>query len=52
VGIGFGNARTGSGGMPGYGGRVDDLDVIGTVERSQLLTPEQIDAIVAYERSL
>ena len=51
-GIGFGNARTGSGGMPGYGGRVDDLDVIGTVERSQLLTPEQIDAIVAYERSL
>jgi len=52
VGIGFGNARTGSGGMPGYGGRVDDLDVIGTVELSQLLTPEQIDAIVAYERSL
>lgn len=52
VGIGFGNARTGSGGMPGYGSRVDDLDVIGAVERSQLLTPEQIDAIVAYERSL
>jgi len=52
VGIGFGNARTGSGGMPGYGGRVDDLDVVGAVERSWLLTPEQIDAVVAYERSL
>ena len=52
LGVGFGNARSGSGGMPGFGGRVDDLDVVGVVERSRILTPEQIDAIVAYERSL
>jgi hypothetical protein len=38
--------------MPGFGGRVDDLDVVGVVERSRILTPEQIDAIVAYERNL
>jgi hypothetical protein len=38
--------------MPGFGGRTDDLDVIGTVVRSRILTPEQIVAIVAYERSL
>ena len=52
VGIGYGNARSGSGGMPGFGGRTDDLDVIGTVVRPRILTPEQIAAIVAYERSL
>ncbi len=52
LGIGFGNARSGSGGMPGYGGRTDDLDVLGPVHRSRILTPEQIDAVVAYERSL
>lgn len=52
VGVGYGNARAGTGGMPGFGGRVDDLDVIGTVVRSRILTPEQIAAIVAYERSL
>jgi len=52
VGSGYGNARPGTGGMPGFGGRTDDLDVIGTVVRSRILTPEQIAAIVAYERSL
>jgi|TARA_B100001750_G_scaffold156547_1_gene125810 hypothetical protein len=38
--------------MPGFGGRADDLDVIGTVVRTRVFTPEQIAAIVAYERSL
>ena len=38
--------------MPGFGGRIDELKVIGTVDRSRILTPEQIAAIVAYERSL
>ena len=52
VGTGYGNARSGTGAMPGFGGRTDDLDVIGTVVRSRILTPEQITAIVAYERSL
>lgn len=52
VGTGYGNARSGTGAMPGFGGRTDDLDVIGTVVRSPILTPEQIVAIVAYERSL
>ena len=52
VGTGYGNARSGTGAMPGFGGRTDDLDVIGTVVRSRVLTPEQIVAIVAYERSL
>jgi mono/diheme cytochrome c family protein len=52
VGTGYGNARSGTGAMPGFGGRTDDLDVIGTVVRSRILTPEQIAAIVAYERSL
>jgi len=52
VGTGYGNARSGTGAMPGFGGRTDDLDVIGTVVRSRILTPEQIVAIVAYERSL
>ncbi|MCP4851883.1 MAG: c-type cytochrome, partial [Actinomycetia bacterium] len=52
VGAGYGNARPGTGAMPGFGGRTDDLDVIGTVVRSRILTPEQIAAIVAYERSL
>ena len=52
VGTGYGNARSGTGAMPGFGGRTDDLDVIGTVGRSRILTPEQIVAIVAYERSL
>lgn len=52
LGMGYGNARSGSGGMPGFGGRTDDLNVVGTVYRSGVLTPEQIDAVVAYERSL
>ena len=52
VGTGYGNARSGTGAMPGFGGRTDALDVIGTVVRSRILTPEQIAAIVAYERSL
>ena len=52
IGTGYGNARSGTGGMPGYGGRIDELDVIGTVDRSRILTPEQIAAVVAYERSL
>ena len=52
VGSGYGNARSGTGGMPGFGGRTDDLDVIGTVVRTRVFTPEQIAAIVAYERSL
>jgi len=52
LGAGYGNARMGSGGMPGFGGRTDDLDVIGAVTRSRVLTPEQIDAVVAYERSM
>ena len=52
IGSGFGNSRSGTGGMPGFGGRTDELDVIGTVVRSRILTPEQIVAIVAYERSL
>ena len=51
-GTGYGNARSGTGGMPGFGGRIDELKVIGTVDRSRILTPEQIAAIVAYERSL
>ncbi len=52
MGSGFGNARPGTGGMPGFGSRTDELDVIGTVVRSRILTAEQIAAIVAYERSL
>ena len=52
IGTGYGNARSGTGGMPGFGGRIDELDVIGTVDRSRILTPEQIAAVVAYERSL
>ena len=52
IGTGYGNARSGTGGMPGFGGRIDELKVIGTVDRSRILTPEQIAAIVAYERSL
>ena len=52
IGSGFGSSRSGTGGMPGFGGRTDELDVIGTVVRSRILTPEQIVAIVAYERSL
>jgi mono/diheme cytochrome c family protein len=52
LGVGYGNARPGTGAMPGFGGRTDDLNVIGTVVRSRILTPEQIAAIVAYERSL
>ena len=52
VGSGYGNARSGTGGMPGFGGRTDDIDVIGTVVRTRIFTPEQIAAIVAYERSL
>ena len=52
IGTGYGNARSGTGGMPGFGGRIDELKVIGTVDRSRILIPEQIAAIVAYERSL
>jgi len=56
VGVGYGNARGGTGVMPGFGGRVDDdltdPDTGASVSYSRLLTPEQIDAIVAYERSL
>jgi len=52
VGVGYGNARSGTGGMPGFGSRTDDLDVIGTTVRSRILTPEQIAAVVAYERGL
>jgi len=42
--------------MPGFGGRVDD-DLLDketgkSVNYSQLLTREQVAAIVAYERSL
>ena len=33
-------------------GRTDELDVVGTVSRSRVLTPEQIDAVVAYERNM
>ena len=52
VGVGYGNARVGTGGMPGFGARTDELDVVGTVVRSQILTTEQIEAVVAYERTL
>jgi len=52
VGVGYGNARGGTGGMPGFGSRTEDLDVIGTTVRSRILTPEQIAAVVAYERGL
>ena len=52
VGVGYGNARAGTGGMPGFGSRTEDLDVIGTTVRSRILTPEQIAAVVAYERGL
>jgi hypothetical protein len=38
--------------MPGFGSRTEDLDVIGTTVRSRILTPEQIAAVVAYERGL
>ncbi|HIG26133.1 MAG TPA: hypothetical protein EYG34_05775 [Acidimicrobiia bacterium] len=56
VGVGYGNARSGTGIMPGFGGRVDD-DLLDketgkSVNYSQLLTREQAAAIVAYERSL
>jgi len=56
VGVGYGNARSGTGVMPGFGGRVDD-DLLDketgkSVNYSQLLTREQVAAIVAYERSL
>ncbi|HJM35285.1 MAG TPA: c-type cytochrome [Acidimicrobiales bacterium] len=56
VGISYGNARSGTGGMPGFGGRVDDdltdRETGASITYSQLYTPEQIAAIVAYERSL
>lgn len=55
VGVGFGNARSGTGMMPGFGGRVDadviDYDTGGDAIYSRILTPEQIAAVVAYERS-
>ncbi len=44
-----GAPKTGSGQMPGFGAR-EDADLEETW--SALLTPEQLDAIVAYERSL
>ena len=50
-----GNARSGTGMMPGFGGRVDpdvvDYDTGGDAIYSRILTPEQIAAVVAYERS-
>lgn len=56
VGISYGNARSGTGGMPGFGGRVDDdltdRETGASITYSQIYTPEQIAAIVAYERSL
>ena len=55
VGVGFGNARSGTGMMPGFGGRVDpdvvDYDTGGEAVYSRILTPEQVAAVVAYERS-
>ena len=55
VGVGFGNARIGTGMMPGFGGRVDadviDYDTGGDAVYSRILTTEQIAAVVAYERS-
>lgn len=55
VGVGFGNARNGTGMMPGFGGRVDadvvDYDTGGDAIYSRILTPEQVAAVVAYERS-
>ncbi len=55
VGVGFGNARSGTGMMPGFGGRVDpdvvDYDTGGDAIYSRILAPEQIAAVVAYERS-
>ncbi|MEE1563572.1 MAG: cytochrome c [Acidimicrobiales bacterium] len=55
VGVGFGNARSGTGMMPGFGGRVDpdvvDYDTGGDAVYSRILTPEQVAAVVAYERS-
>ena len=55
MGVGFGNARSGTGMMPGFGGRVDpdvvDYDTGGDAIYSRILTPEQIAAVVAYERS-
>ena len=55
LGVGFGNARSGTGMMPGFGGRVDpdvvDYDTGGDAVYSRVLTPEQIAAVVAYARS-
>jgi mono/diheme cytochrome c family protein len=55
VGVGFGNARSGTGMMPGFGGRVDadviDYDTDADAVYSRILTYEQITAVVAYERS-
>ena len=55
VGVGFGNSRSGTGMMPGFGGRVDadviDYDTGADTAYSRILTPEQIAAVVAYERS-
>ncbi len=48
-GVQYGQAGQGSGQMPGFGGRTDD-DL--GVEWTALLAPEQIEAVVAYERSL
>ena len=56
MGISYGNARIGTGGMPGFAGRTDDdltdRETGASITYSQIYTPEQIAAIVAYERSL
>ena len=56
LGISYGNARSGTGGMPGFGGRIDDdltdSESGSAISYSELYTPEEIAAIVAYERNL
>jgi mono/diheme cytochrome c family protein len=49
VGVRYGQGGQGSGQMPGFAGRIDD-DL--EIEWTALLAPEQIEAVVAYERSL
>jgi mono/diheme cytochrome c family protein len=49
IGVKYGQYGQGSGRMPGFGARVDDS--VDTTYAA-ILTPEQIAAIVAYERSL
>jgi mono/diheme cytochrome c family protein len=55
AGIQYGQGGQGSGQMPGFDGRADEdlLDEDGqTREWTPILAPEQIEAVVAYERSL